>query len=185
MIEVVVIIVIVIIVLISYLYNRKQRKKINNVLDIIKNKEGMTITDIANEKLELENSSELMIELYDIYIKFQDGYNNLDETSLGKLTEKAKSFYTNIIINNKSRNFKEVTDNIELIGYSIVEYTESKLKFRIKINCLNYKCLGDKIVGGSDLKKTELILLISYENKDGWLLDEVKKIYEKQVDYKN
>ena len=126
-----------------------------------------------------------MSELYDIYIKFQDGYNNLDETSLGKLTDKAKSFYTNIIINNKSRNFKEVTDNIELIGYSIIEYTESNLKFRIKINCLNYKCLGDKIIGGSNLKRVELILLISFENKEGWLLDGIQKIYEKAIDYQN
>lgn len=185
----VVIIVCSIAIIVASKFQQKQRKKYNECLDIInENKDGtFTFKDsLTKEEINKIDSSidvdSLMSNLYDTYITLENKLKAFDTDLDGVLTGYIKDFYVNKIENFKERGFTDVTDGIDLIGYSITEFKKDKLKFRITMNCFCYKTINGKIVSGSNLEKIEQILLITYQKvNDKWLISAYEKIYEKKL----
>ena len=172
-------------ILIAYFYEKKKQKRYNEVLNMVKEKGDISINDIKPSRVTDVDENKLMKDLYDTYIKFQNQVNVLDNDFKDILIGKFKDFYETLIDGYKLRNYKEVTDKINLIGYSITEYSEKELKFRVKIECISYKIEKENIVSGSNLEKVEQVLIITYKKNDKWLISDIEKAYEKRLDNRN
>lgn len=185
-------IIFLIILLISTIFSMKfqmrQKKKYNECLDLIKEKEngilntniGLTEEDIKriDDKI---NPNELMGNLYNIYLEFIERLNENNKNFEGILNGFIKEFYIDKVEIYEIKKHKEITKDIELNNYSILEFDKKKLKFRINITCFNYKMSKDEIIAGSNLEKVEQIFLITYVKFRGkWLINNVEKVFEKK-----
>lgn len=176
-------------IIISIRFQNKQKKKYDECIQIINEnkynilsvKDSLTPEDIYNIDNTI-NVESLMNNLYNTYLKFEDKIKNFNSDLDDVLTGYLKYFYINKIKNFKENGYADIKDNIELIAYSIIEFSEKKLKFRININCFDYKMINDQIVSGSNSIKVEQVLLLSYEKINGnWLIYSYDKIYEKKL----
>lgn len=141
----------------------------------------MTPQEILNIDSEI-NVDKLMLDLYDKYLLFEEKLSKCDTNLENLLTEKIKKFYILKLESLKSKNYFDITEGIELVNYSIIEFAKNKLEFRITINCFCYKKYKDKIVNGSTLDKLEKVLILNYEKEDNeWLISDYKVIYEKKL----
>ena len=123
-----------------------------------------------------------MQELYDTYIKLESKIKKYDSKLDNVLVGFLKEFYVNKIENFKEKGYADITDGIELINYSIIEYNKEKLKFRVTINCFSYKTINNEIVSGSNLEKVEKIILLTYEKiNNKWLISSYDKLYERKL----
>lgn len=168
---------------------KKQKKKYNEINKIVNEnkdarfsvKEGLTKEEINNIDSSI-NVDSLMSELYSTYIELENKIKTLDSNFDDILTGYLKDFNLNRIQNFKSRGFCDITDGIDLIGYTITEYSKEKLIFRVTINCFSYKTLNNQIVSGSNLEKIQKIILLTYEKVNGkWLISSYNKIYERKL----
>ena len=176
-------------IIIATKFQNKQKKKYNECLQLIKEKENGTLS-VKNgldstEIKKIDNNvdiNKLMMELYDIYLEFIDKLNNNDKNFNNILHGFINEFYQSKIDIYNEKNYFEVIDNIELINYSILEYAKDKLKFRINITCFNYKKRNEEIISGSNLERVEQIILLTYvKNKRKWLINNIEKVYEKKL----
>lgn len=174
-------------IIIASKFQRKQEKKYKEVNELIKKnkktpfkvKDGLTKEEInkIDSKVDIDL---LMQNLYSTYLELENKIKNKDDNLDNILTGTFKDFIKSKIENYKLRGLIDITDDIELINYSIMEFSKNKLKFRITINCLSYKLLDNKIVSGSDSIKKEIIIILSYEKiNNKWLISLYDKIYEK------
>lgn len=176
-------------IIIAIKFQNKKKKKYEECLKIIKEKKnaplkvknGMSKEEI-NKIDSLVDVDILMQQLYNTYLELENKMKNfdtnLDEVVVGYL----KDFYINKIENFKEKNYADITDGIDLLNYSITEYSKDKLKFRLTINCFSYKTVNNEIVSGSNLEKIQQILLLTYEKiDDKWLISSYEKIYEKKL----
>lgn len=176
-------------IIIASRFQNKQKKKYNECLNIIKEKDVSTLQfKDALTKEEINNiDSEvdvdvLMSDLYHTYLEFENKVKSFDVDLDYILIGYLKDFYINKIENFKERGFSDITDDIDLINYSITEYSKEKLKFRINISCFCYKTVDNKIVSGSNLEKVQKVVLLTYEkNNNNWLISSYEKIYEKKL----
>lgn len=176
-------------ILLSSMFQRKQKRKYDECLNIVKEKGHMTfeVTDgLTQEQLNKIDSEVdynlLMTQLYNTYLNLENKIKSFDSNLDDVLTGDLKDFYINKIENFKEKGFSDVTDGIDLVGYTIVEYDKKKLKFRLTINCFCYKTISNKIVSGSNLEKIKQIMLLTYEKKNGnWLISKYEKIYEEKL----
>ena len=176
-------------IVIASIFQNKQKKKYNEVKNIIKEKEGaiFKIKDgLTKEEINnidnVVNVDELMKELYNIYLELENKVKSFDINFDNILTGHLKDFYVTKVENFKERKFAEVTDGIDLISYSITEYSKDKLKFRVVINCFSYKMINNEIVSGSNLEKVEQIISLEYKKvEDKWLISSYEKLYEKKL----
>jgi len=170
-------------IILSIIFNNKQSKKYNECLRLIKEKENGTLK--SKNKLNIDsrvNVNELMQKLYNMYLEFINKLNVNDESVLNLLNGFIKEVYKNNLEIYKAKNINEVTDSIELLNYSILEYENDKIEFRLTINCFNYKKTKDVITSGDNLNKVEQIFLITYvKNKNKWLINGIEKVYEKKL----
>lgn len=176
-------------IIIATKFQKKQKKKYNEVLNIVKEKEGeifkvkdgLTKEDISKIDSKV-NLDKLMQELYNTYVKLETKIKKLDSKLDNILVGYLKEFYINKIENFKENGYADITDGIELINYSITEYSKEKLKFRVNINCFSYKTINNEIVSGSNLEKIQRIIILTYENIDNkWLISAYDKVYEKKL----
>lgn len=176
-------------IILSIKFQHKQSKKYKECLNIINEKKDLTFnvkTHMNDEEINNIdpniNVPELQQELYDKYLEF---LNKISEFSLeldDVLTGSIKDIYIDKLKRYKEKNCNEVTKDVELVGYCITEFSEKKLKFRITIDCFNYKIVNDKIVSGSNAEKVEQILLVTYKKSDEkWLIENIQKIFEKKL----
>jgi len=160
--------------IISINFQHKKNKKYKEYLDIIKEKKneifqlktGLTKEDInkINDSVDVDI---LMKELYNIYLNLQNKIKEQDTNLDDILIKKIKNIYKNKIISG----YKNTNGNIELLGYTIIEYLDNKLKFRINI------------ITDVNLKKYEKVLIISYENINNiWLINNIESVYEQKLD---
>ncbi len=176
-------------IIIASRFQQRKNKKYKECIDIInENKDSTFKVKDSLTKEEINKIDEsvdvdlLMSSLYDTYVTLEGKLKSFDENLDDVLTGYIKDFYVNKIQNFKERGFTDVTDGIDLVGYSIVEFSKSKLKFRVTVNCFCYKTVNGKIVSGSNLEKIEQILLLTYKKvKDKWLISSYEKIYEKKL----
>ena len=175
-------------IIIAIKFQNKQKEKYKECLKLIKEKENQTIN--ANNGIDIDkirtidesvNVNQLMIELYNLYLEFVDRFNrNSDLTDL--LDDYTSEVYKNIIEVHKEKGIFEITDNIELVNYSILEFDKDKLKFRINITCFNYKMRQNSIIYGSNLERVEQIFVITYVVKNKkWVINDIEKVYEKKL----
>ena len=176
-------------IIIASRFENKKKKKYNECLNIIKEKNDVTLqvkdglTKDEINKIDGNVDIDLLMgELYNTYVALENKIklfdSNLDDVLVGYI----KDFYINKIENFKEKGFSDVKDGIDLVNYSIIEYSKEKLKFRITINCFCYKTVNNQIVSGSNLEKIQEILLLSYEKvNDKWLISAYEKIYEKKL----
>lgn len=176
-------------IIIASRFQSKQKKKYSEVNNLInKNrdarfsiKEGLTKEEINNIDSNV-NVDILMSELYSTYVELENKIKTFDTNFDDVLTGHLKEFNISRIENFKSRGFTDVTDGIDLINYTITDYTKEKLTFRLTINCFSYKTVNNQIVSGSNLEKIQKILLLTYEKvNDKWLISAYDKIYEKKL----
>lgn len=176
-------------IIIASRFQNKQKKKYTEVNYLVnKNrdarfsvKEGLTSEEINNIDSSV-NVDILMSELYSTYVEMENKIKNFDTNFDGILTGHLKEFNISRIENFKSRGFTDITDGIDLIGYTITEYSKEKLTFRLTINCFSYKTVNNQIVSGSNLEKIQKIILLTYENVNGkWLISSYDKIYERKL----
>ena len=176
-------------IIIASKFQSKQRKKYNDCLRIIKEKENSTIqikNGLSKEEInQIDqdlNVDNLMTDLYHKYIELENKVrledNNLDRLLIGHI----KDLYTNKIEVSKAKNYVEINDGIDLINYSIIEFSKEELKFRITVNCFNYKKSNDMIVSGSNFEKVEQVIILTFENHNqDWLISKYEKVYEKKL----
>ena len=166
-------------------FQNKQNKKYQECLKLIKEKENKTLNDqtfIEIEELKDIDINKLMIELYDTYLLFVDRLNNNDKNFENILSENLKDFYEDKIDIYNKKYYKEITNNIELINYSILECQNGQLKFRITINCFNYKQKNEQIISGNNLQRVEQVFIVNYiKTNDKWLIDAIEKVLEKNL----
>ncbi len=170
-------------------FQRKKDKKYKEVLRIIKEKEKATF-EVKNgltsdEVRSIDNSIDaniLMQELYNTFLEFINKTNNLETNFDDVLTGTIKEMYESKIASSKEKHKYEVTDGIELIGYSIMEFKNDSLVFRLNINCFNYRMSKGTVISGSNLEKVEQILIITYEKvNDKWLISKLEHAYEAKL----
>ncbi|MBQ2947223.1 MAG: hypothetical protein IJE04_05235 [Bacilli bacterium] len=176
-------------IIIASRFQNKQKKKYTEVNQLInKNKgarfsvkEGLTKEEINNIDNSV-NADILMSELYSKYVDMENKIKTFDTNFDDILTGHLKEFNISRIENFRSNGFADITDGIDLIGYTITEYSKEKLTFRVTINCFSYKTVNNQIVSGSNLEKIQKILLLTYENVNGkWLISTYNKIYERKL----
>jgi len=176
-------------IIIASKFQSKQKKKYNDCIRIIKEKENSTFqikNGLSKEEINQIDSNldvdKLMNELYDKYIQLESKVkledNNFDKLLIGHI----KDLYINKVEVSKNKNYAEINDGIDLINYSITEFSKEILKFRITVNCFNYKKSNDTIVSGSNLEKVEQVIILTYENyNNNWLISKYEKVYEKRL----
>lgn len=178
-----------IIIVFAIKFQRKQKARYNEIKKVIeKNKDAIfqvkdSLTpEEVNDIDKTIDVNLLMIDLYNIYLKFQDKINSFDYDLDDVMTGNLKDFYINKIKSLKKNKCKYVREKIELVGYSITEFSKEQLKFRININCFNYAMINDKVVNGSNQIRVQQILLLSFQKKDDkWLISNYEKVYEKKL----
>lgn len=167
-------------VIIAIKFQQKQKKKYNECINIIKEKgidtlkfkDGLTLEEI-NAIDNTINVNELMKELYDKYISFENKIKNFDDNLDELLTGFVKEFYVNKINNFREKGYEDITDGIDLIRYTITE---------IIINCFNYKKVNNVIISGSNLEKVEQVIILTYQKvNNSWLISNYEKVYEKKL----
>ena len=173
----------------SIKFQQKQKKKYSNCVKLIEDKKNTTVG--VNDGLSKENIAlidenievdTLLSSLYDSYIELINRLNNLDNNLDELLTEHIKELYLTKIASFQEKNIKRVIDGIDLVGYSIIEFEKEKLKFRISINCFDYKLKNDKIISGSNLEKLNEINIITFEKiEDKWLISNIEKVFEQKL----
>ena len=176
-------------IIIAVKFQNKKKKKYNEYLNFINEKkdstlqikDGLTKEEITAIDVEIDIDM-LMSELYNTYLELENKIklfdSNLDDVLVGYL----KDFYVNKIENFKEKGYSDITDGIELINYSIIEFSKENLKFRLTINCFSYKTVNNQIVSGSNLEKIQQIILLSFRNVNGkWLISSYEKIFEKKL----
>lgn len=176
-------------IIIATKFQSKQKKKYKAVLNIVKEKEGevFRVKDgLAKEDInkidDSVNVDKLMQELYDTYLQLENKIKKSDSKLDNVLVGFLKEFYINKIENFKEKGYADITDGIELINYSIIEYNKEKLKFRVTINCFSYKTINNEIVSGSNLEKMQKIIILTYEKtNDKWLISSYDKVYERKL----
>lgn len=176
-------------IIIASRFQSKQKKKLDECINIIKEKgietlqfkNGMTEEEI-NDIDDTIDVNELMKELYEKYLTFENKIKEFDDNLDELLTGFIKDFYINKINNFKEKGYEDITDGIDLIGYTITEFDNKKLKFKITINCFDYKKVNNVIVSGSNLEKVEQVIILTYEKiNDKWLISNYEKVYEKKI----
>ncbi|MBQ9072359.1 MAG: hypothetical protein IJY25_04310 [Bacilli bacterium] len=176
-------------IVIASIFQSKKDKKYKECLDIIKEKgnikfevrDALTKEDIKNINKNID-VNKLMESLYNKYLKFIEKIKNNDTKLDSILGSPLKEIYINKLENFKSTGYTEIIEVIELIGYTITDYSKDKLTFRITINCFDYKLLNGNIIGGSNLIKLEEVFLLTYEKiGNRWLITNCDKVYEKKL----
>lgn len=176
-------------IILSYNLQRKQKKKYKECLTLIKERENglfQVKNGLSNEDIKKidknVNVDKLGIDLYNAYLDFITCMNNNDINALKKLTGFIKKVYENKldILNQKKHN--EIIDGIDLNNYSILEYSKTKIKFRVNIYCFSYKKNEDIIISGSNLEKIEQTSIITFEKvKTKWYISNIEKVYENKI----
>lgn len=170
-------------------FQRKKDKKYKELLRIIKEKEkatfevknGLTSDEIRSIDNRIDVNI-LMQELYNTFLEFINKVNNLETNFDDVLIGTIKELYESKIASSKEKHKYEVTDGIELIGYSIIEFKKDSLVFRLNINCFNYRMSKDAVISGSNLEKVEQILIITYKRvNDKWLISKLERAYEAKL----
>lgn len=176
-------------IVIASIFQSRKNKKYKNLIDKIKEdsnlrfeiKDGLSKDDINKIDSEVD-VDKLMQTLYETYLSFIDKINNNNDNFDNLLDNPAKTFYIRRLDNFKLNGYRQEIKNIDLIGYSIVEYSKNILKFRINVNCLDYKLQNNNIVSGSNLIKLEQVIILTFEKKDqNWLIINYDKIYERKL----
>lgn len=174
-------------IIISISFQKKQKKKYDECLKLVKEKQNSTLL-IENElnfqgmdnlynKLDINR---LMSDLYNIYLIFLNKLNSLNADFEDILIGPIKEVYKNKVDVLRLKNYKEVTDSIDLINYSIIDYSNKKLQFRITVNCFSYTISNNIIVSGSNLLKVEQVIILTFEKEDEkWLISNYEKVYQK------
>lgn len=170
-------------IILSIIFNNKQSKKYNECLRLIKEKENGTLKSKNDLNIDSKvDVNKLTQKLYDIYLEFVNKLNNNDEAVLSLLNGFIKEIYKNKLDIYKTKNINEISDSIELLNYSILEYEKNKIQFRINISCFNYKKTNDVITSGNNLERVEQIFLITYvKSRNKWLINNIEKVYEKKL----
>lgn len=173
-------------IVVSLKFQQKQRSKYEECLKLVKEstremKDALTEKEIKKKDRTIK-LDKLLMNLYDIYLEFLDDLNNNNKDFKNILTGYIKEFYENKINIYIEKGYKEITDEIELINYSIIEFNKTKLKFRVAITCFNYKELNNDVVSGNKYDRVEQILIITYlKEKKKWLISNIEKVYEKEL----
>lgn len=173
-------------IVVSLKFQQKQRSKYEECLKLVKEstremKDALTEKEIKKKDRTIK-LDKLLMNLYDIYLEFLDDLNNNNKDFKNILTGYIKEFYENKINIYIEKGYKEITDEIELINYSIIEFNKTKLKFRVAITCFHYKQLNGDVVSGNKYDRVEQILLITYiKEKKKWLISNIEKVYEKEL----
>ena len=171
---------------VSFKFNQKQKNKYNECLELVRQstremKDALTEKDIKKIDKTI-NLDKLMMNLYDKYLKLLDKLNSNNKDFNNILTGYIKEVYNNKIDIYKEKGYKEITDEIELINYSIIEFNKTKLKFRVAITCFNYKELNSEVISGSKYERVEQIFILTYiKEKKQWLISNIEKVYEKEL----
>ena len=176
-------------IVIGIRFQKKQKEKYRIIEKLVNENKDMLFQvkdNLTSEEINKIDSTinveELMSKLYDIYLTFERKTKDLDSNLDDILTESLKEFYVNKIELFKKNSYMDIKDGIDLIGYSITEFNKDSLKFRININCYDYKTINGEIVRGSDKFKVEQIMVISYTKiNDNWLINSFDKIYERKL----
>lgn len=170
-------------IVLSVIFNSKQSKKYDECLRLIREKENGTLKSKNDLNIDSKvDLNKLMQKLYDIYLDFINKLNSNDESLLVLLDRFIKEVYKNKLNIYITKNIIEITDSVELLNYSILEYEENKIQFRINISCFNYKKTKEIIVSGNNLERVEQIFLITYvKSKNKWLINNIEKVYEKKL----
>ena len=170
-------------IIFSIIFNNKQSKKYDECIRLIKEKENGTLKSKNDLNIDSKvDVNKLMQKLYDIYLEFVNKLNNNDEAVLSLLNGFIKEVYKNKLDIYKTKNINEISDSIELLNYSILEYEKNKIQFRINISCFNYKKTKDVITSGNNLERVEQIFLITYvKSRNKWIINNIEKVYEKKL----
>ena len=170
-------------IIFSIIFNNKQSKKYDECIRLIKEKENGTLKSKNDLNIDSKvDVNKLMQKLYDIYLEFVNKLNNNDESIFSLLNGFIKEVYKNKLDIYKTKNINEITDSVELLNYSILEYEKNKIQFRINISCFNYKKTKDVITSGNNLERVEQIFLITYvKSRNKWLINNIEKVYEKKL----
>lgn len=167
----------------------KQSKKYKECLKIIKEKEdgtlnsnlGMDINQIKKIDPNVD-INKLQEKLYKLYLEFIEKLNNNDESISFVLDEFINKVYQNKLEIYKTKNTKEITENIELLNYSILNYEKGKIEFRISITCTYYKKMNDTVISGSTYDRLEQIFIVTFvKPRKVWLISNIEKVYEKKL----
>ena len=168
----------------------KQKKKYDDCINAINEREdetynydGSLTPGQIRKKDRTVNPEELQKRLYDKFLSLQEKVNNLDNSFDGLLTGFIKRVYNDRINLYKESNTQEKLEKINLIGYSITEFSKKELKFRIKITAINYKIRDNEIISGSNINYLEQIYIITYE-KIGkvWKISNIEKVLDKKME---
>lgn len=176
-------------IVIASKFQNKQRKKYNDCLNLIKEKENMAFQvkyGLSKEEINSIDESidvdKLMSDLYETYLEFENKLKILDNNLDNILTGYIKEFYINKIENYKLNGYRDIIDSIYLINYSITEFSKEKLKFRVTINCFDYRQINNEVIIGSNIEKVEEVLILTYEYiDDKWLISNYEKVYQKKL----
>lgn len=161
--------------LIIYIVKRKKNRKQFKAMNISYKKEYKDIDYVKLQGFDT-NISNLKMYLYDIFLKFENAYNNLDFNTMYNLcTERMYDMYhTNITLNLKFEE-KKIIDQIKIEKMIVYDVFASEFKqivyTLIKISSISYtQKTNGKIVSGSPTKPItesfEVTFIKTFKQKD-------------------
>lgn len=169
---------------------QRQQLKYEDALKAISEKEnesfnydGSLTAGQIRKKDRTVDPDELQKRLYDKFLNLNEKVNKLDDKLDTLLTGFIKRVYTDRINLFKESKTSEKLENINLLGYSIVEFSKKELRFRLKITAYNYKIRNKEIISGSKTERTEFTYIITYEKKGNiWKISNIEKVMEKKLE---
>ena len=170
---------------------QKQQSKYEDAIKAINEKEdenfnydGSLTPGQIRKKDRSINPDELQKKLYEKFLNVQEKVNKLDDKFDTLLTGFIKRVYTDRINLYKESKTSEKLEDINLLGYSIVEFSKKELKFRLKITAHNYKIREKEVISGSKVERVELTYIITYEKRGNiWKINNIEKVMEKKMEY--
>ncbi|MDO4963203.1 MAG: hypothetical protein Q4E75_03805 [bacterium] len=176
-------------IFLSVRFQKKNNKKYNDLVKLLSEKENVTFelkNGMTKEEINQINPNidvdSLITNLCNIYMDFESHVSDMNTDFDNILTGMLKEFYINKLESFKLKNYKEVKNEIDLIKYFIEEYSNDTIKFKVNINCFNYKLENNIIVSGSNLNKKEQVIELIYKNVSGkWLISAYDIVYEKEL----
>ncbi len=165
------------------LKKRKNNKKFKSTLinneDYLNNLKSGKYCDVKPFELsafDIRDIDKLKSFLFDIFVKFENAYNNLDYNAMYNLSSKKifNMYYSSIECNSKSdekRIIKDIEKN-RMIIYKVSSSEERQMIFTmVEVSYINFvQNMNGKIISGSPTKKIkesfEITFLKSYGDKD-------------------
>jgi len=174
----VVIFVCLIVVISSARFCKKRNKKYKEMIKLVNENKNKGI--LENNQVTSAETDQIIMTLYNKYLLAIEKINNNEKGFENLFDDFMKEFYEHKIDIFKSQNHNEKNTHIDLVNYSLLNFENEKIEFRIKITGVISCTRNGEVIRGTNGEKIVQIIVLTGVNKDGeWLISNIDQVYQK------